>query len=352
MSGTKAVEAANEFFKSMDPEGTLAGDQSYHISFVSSDRCSNYALERCILPAPSGDGTRGQVEIPYFGSTATDAGVWVFEDEVTYEKDLDSMKVTIRYAHDMLKETRRHVIMMKNDGSNFLQYDEYTDEAGDMIMARCIVSPPALDPNSVSVRRRLAEEHGGGLTIHEEIFHAHVRRLMPSFGHVHIPKDEDGNIFLKPKQTGLRRRLDEEVIDPTIDEVVSGTLAISATASDNPGENVIAEMGDKQKVAQLLNASYNESTYAAFGTAPVTLNMKAVSGWGVDTYVALLSSSLSLTIFIFLFPFLHPMLPTTLPSQEQPGLNPPVPRPSPHHRRLRVSLRGKRGSVKEGLLRA
>ena len=67
--------------------------------------------------------------IPYPGTAAV-RGEWYFQDVVVYEKDKDSLKVTIRYAHDPKRDARVHVIMMSQDEKRFAQYDEIQLEDG------------------------------------------------------------------------------------------------------------------------------------------------------------------------------------------------------------------------------
>ena len=122
----------------------IGSSQSYYVSFTYSDRCDNYDLENCAMPAPEADSisdnNTATVTTPYRGTEAV-SGIWHFQDEVVYEKDADTMRVTIQYAHDALRDSRKHVIMMKNDGSGFLQYDLWTDIEGDEpVMARCVAS--------------------------------------------------------------------------------------------------------------------------------------------------------------------------------------------------------------------
>ena len=148
MSGQAAIDEATSFFSEMQvangANGTaIASSQSYYVGFTFHDRCSNYNLERCNQAATESDITdnvTAAIVGPYFGTDSVN-GIWHFTDEITYEKDSETMKVTIRYAHDRLKESRAHVIMMKNDGSAFLQYDEYTLVEGEApVMALCTAS--------------------------------------------------------------------------------------------------------------------------------------------------------------------------------------------------------------------
>eukprot|EP01040_Poterioochromonas_malhamensis_P015446 gene15446-17284_t len=103
------------------------------VSFIMSDLCANYPTLRTdcrSYPAPSVvrpvNVSSLQDRRPFIGTMAED-GLWMFQDEIEYLLDAYSVQVKVRYAHDPLRDTRRHVVLMDlSDPSKMVTYDEVT----------------------------------------------------------------------------------------------------------------------------------------------------------------------------------------------------------------------------------
>ena len=156
MSGKSALTRADNYMQQFTGSGAEVGDDERNkLVFNFRDRCRNYAgLSNCDLAVPTASEGSDAVgtAAPYAGLVQVD-GVWYFHDEVTYEKDANTMKLTIRYAHDSQKTIREHVIMMSTDGTRYFQYDNETidstsDEGPDTVsvLARCTSIAPNDSP--------------------------------------------------------------------------------------------------------------------------------------------------------------------------------------------------------------
>eukprot|EP01040_Poterioochromonas_malhamensis_P016299 gene16299-18472_t len=103
------------------------------VSFIMSDLCANYPTLRTdcrSYPAPSVvrpvNVSSLQDRRPFIGTMAED-GLWMFQDEIEYLLDAYSVQVKVRYAHDPLRDTRRHVVLMDlKNPSKMVTYDEVT----------------------------------------------------------------------------------------------------------------------------------------------------------------------------------------------------------------------------------
>lgn len=61
---------------------------------------------------------------PFYGLGASD-GKWYFDDEIYYSKDINTVQLRVRYAHDPLKDRRVHVVLVdRNDPTHIVSYDE------------------------------------------------------------------------------------------------------------------------------------------------------------------------------------------------------------------------------------
>ena len=84
---------------------------------------------------------------------------------MTYEKDKNSLRVTIRYAHDPKRQTRTHVIMMSKDQKRFAQYDEIEMEDGTVVRTNCVSSAPQVKPDGFSDSKNRNEAAPDGTSV-------------------------------------------------------------------------------------------------------------------------------------------------------------------------------------------
>lgn len=128
-----------------DEAAPLAAGQRFIVTYDIDDRCENYNLAGCVNSA-SGDTTDESAVSPYHGTHSQD-GEWYFQDTVTFEKDAATLKFTITYGHDRLNALRKRVVLMRQDGDEYLQYDEVTVADADGIstvhMTGCQTTRPA-----------------------------------------------------------------------------------------------------------------------------------------------------------------------------------------------------------------
>lgn len=222
MSGKKAFDIADDIAKSMGAYTYGAPFTKFTLDATFKDWCGNYRdLNKCDLPAPTGRHS-ARIYAPYKGVEASSDGLWYFNDAFVYEKDKDSMKVTIQYSHD--RKDRKHVIMLSSDGTQYLHYDEVdvVDDDGTTTKKkmRCSNKEPESVPGLDMGRRLLQVETRRYLTDAEHRFHAHIRRSLHGFGHVHVsfpnhPEPHFNRVGLR----GFRRLLSEGEEDADEEEV-------------------------------------------------------------------------------------------------------------------------------------
>ncbi len=127
------LSRAQGFLAALLQEQANIKNGTLKVSFIMSDLCANYPTLRndCrSYPAPSVvypvNTSNLQDRRPFFGTMAED-GLWMFQDEIEYLLDAYSVQVKVRYAHDPLRDSRRHVVLMSlADMSQFVTYDEVT----------------------------------------------------------------------------------------------------------------------------------------------------------------------------------------------------------------------------------
>ena len=122
---------------------------------------------------------------------------------------------------------------------------------------------------SAATRRQLLEKHGRHLTKHEQTFHAHVRKALPAFGHIHFPKSNKGLFF----GNGLRKGERSLEAEPS-DAAGTTNLIIQSVAATNAGVNVAIQTSGIEAVETLLGADFNESLWTDYGNEPITLSAK------------------------------------------------------------------------------
>ena len=199
---------------------------------------------------------------------------------MTYEKDKDTLKVSIQFGHDAFSGQRKRVIMMAVDQSKYLEYDEVThmgtDERPTISRTFCQTSPPDTLPEAadeavknlaVESQRRhlLATAHAplrGDSQLHEtaQAFHQHVRRNLLGFGHLHINlpleqhqhlnnvagaehqrralREEDGVIKFESPVT--KQHVEGKLLVKTVEDV----LSLSGEFTREEAENILQKFAD------------------------------------------------------------------------------------------------------------
>lgn len=245
------------------------------VKYDFNDRCNNYGLLGCDNAAAKGED---QVK-PYPGTQSVE-GIWYFKDKVTYEKDKDTLKVSIKFGHDARKDQRKRVIMMAVDQSKYLEYDEVThmgtDERPTISRTFCQTSAPETfsgaareafnrQPAESQRRHLLATAHAplrGDSQLDEtaQAFHQHVRRNLLGFGHLHINlpleqhqhlnnvagaehqrralREEDG--VLKFESPVTKQHVEGKLLVKSVDEV----LSLSDEFTREEAENILQKFAD------------------------------------------------------------------------------------------------------------
>ena len=207
---------------------------------------------------------------PYFG-TESKSGVWYFRDRVTYEKDEETLKVTITFAHDTRRNNRTRVIMMKQDKSKYLEYDEITQVDTDAIKhsvkiitrTHCKDKMPEALPEELKYAQELAARSSkpnfrssrsaightlvmrGDLQLdaHSRLFHRHVRRHLLGFGHVHINMALDQHAHLnnlavsESEKNKLRQKFGAISFEPGQATKAQGKVLVANAADLNNMKN-------------------------------------------------------------------------------------------------------------------
>ena len=199
---------------------------------------------------------------PYAGTESVE-GIWYFKDKVTYEKDRDTLKVSIEFGHDPRKDQRKHVIMMSVDQSKYLEYDEVThvDMDGQTTISRTFCKTSAPDKR----RHLLAEAHAplrGDSHLDEpaQAFHQHVRRNLLGFGHLHInlPLEQHQHLNNVAGADHQRRALraddgalnfespmtDQQVEGKALVKTVADVMSLSEEFTEKEAKNLLAKFSD------------------------------------------------------------------------------------------------------------
>lgn len=178
------------------------------VSFIMSDLCANYPTLRddCrSYPAPQVvypvNSSNLQDRRPFYGTTAED-GLWMFQDEIEYLLDAYSVQVKVRYAHDPLRDSRRHVVLMSlADTSKFVTYDEVTIQFDPLNptfpiqSARTYVtnynSSSSLIPDGTNtfLNGNVSVNTGGRRLLAHNAFLDHVRSKISGFPIINIPEE-------------------------------------------------------------------------------------------------------------------------------------------------------------------
>jgi len=245
------------------------------VKYDFNDRCNNYALLGCDNAAAKGED---QVK-PYAGTQSIE-GIWYFKDKVTYEKDKDTLKVSIQFGHDALSGQRKRVVMMAVDQSKYLEYDEVTHMGTDgrttISRTFCRTSAPDTLPEAAdeamknlpaeSQRRHLlATAHAplrGDSQLDEtaQAFHQHVRRNLLGFGHLHInlPLEQHQQLNNVAGAEHQRRALSEDdgvlkfespmttqhVEGKLLVKTVEDVLSLSGEFTREEAENILQKFAD------------------------------------------------------------------------------------------------------------
>lgn len=297
MSGNAMLEQTDALLESMlggPSEDILSPLQHFELQYTFKDSCSNYMhLSRCGIPvpmSPDGNVESLQMETPYYGTVPVE-GFWYFEDIVKYEKDKETMKITITYGHDRFSSTRNHVIMMSADGMRYLEYDELFDGV-DVQHTNCATIPPSVVPNPIGRRRLQAHAPLPGderLTQHEVTFHRLVRQKLAGFGHVHVQlQDEHAHMntgvgIERRNQAPVKRRHlfgEDDVVDLAFEAELNAAneemmqADIELEVPEMSGHGFVCFKPGEEELGQLLNESTSafNTTGACFATESESVN--------------------------------------------------------------------------------
>ena len=155
-----ALGEAGTFLKTIVSSVDVGSSNTIVISFHMLDRCINYdtLAKRCTRPAPMSQvdvstnaagvafvhppilylRTRTNTSsislslylddpynVPPFNGLGASDGKWYFDDEIHYSKDINTVQLRVRYAHDPMKDRRVHVVLVdRNDPTHIVSYDE------------------------------------------------------------------------------------------------------------------------------------------------------------------------------------------------------------------------------------
>jgi hypothetical protein len=197
-----AIAQAGSFLAAMFGPGMIDGvSDTVTMKFLMKERCENYPqlADRCkTTPAMDTDSGASPDIVekfsPFHGLSPSDSK-WVFADEIEYSKDKYSTRLRVRYAHDVLRDYRTHVILQDiSNPSRIVTYDEIIIQNEDMKLETKITNyddqnvegnDPTISGDSAvdgqkfqdggSFRRRLQHQ------VASDIFHAHVRTKIAGF---------------------------------------------------------------------------------------------------------------------------------------------------------------------------
>lgn len=137
-SRSSLTQASSFLSGLLDANLTTAADGTTSIFFVMKERCVNYAglADTCnSAPAPTVSSATADQDVnntveeqlrPYPG-LHVEGSKWLFVDEVEYNKDAYTVQLKVRYSHDSLRDTRRHVVMVdRQNPDKVVTYDEVT----------------------------------------------------------------------------------------------------------------------------------------------------------------------------------------------------------------------------------
>ena len=215
-----------------------SSDGTTSVYFVMKERCVNYEelAETCsVTPAPNEADATSEANVnlttafdllrPYPGLQIA-GSKWIFSDELEYNKDAYTIQLKVRYSHDTLRTTRRHVVMIdRASPDHIVSYDEVTtmtdpdnplntfDEATTYITNFNEETAATVDDDILSRGRRLEQA--------DDIFHAHLRSKIRGFPNVFIHEAILGHNLAKLPEHVERRLADDDGDDDALAEVVS-----------------------------------------------------------------------------------------------------------------------------------
>lgn len=108
---------------------TDGGNGAVIVSFNMKERCANYVTLREYCKYFHAPLRQNEVDyqtfIPPFRGLEAEDSLWWFTDEIEYWKDPYTIMLKVRYAHDILSDRRKHVVMMdRAKPSHVVTYDE------------------------------------------------------------------------------------------------------------------------------------------------------------------------------------------------------------------------------------
>jgi hypothetical protein len=291
-----AIAQAGNFLAAMFGPGMVDGvSDTVTMKFLMKERCENYPelADRCkTTPAMETDSGASPDIVekisPFDGLTPSDSK-WVFADEIEYSKDKYSTRLRVRYAHDVLREYRTHVILQDiSNPSRIVTYDEVTVQTEEMNLETKIVNyddmnlednnPSATGDSAVdgqkfqdggSFRRRLQRQ------LASDIFHAHVRTKIAGFPTLRFHEALDG-ITAVPGVGGKPHSLPDHILRRLAEDgeeilvVDTETTVKNAAGSLYIGDNYT----DAESMGFVDNATqYEEDLNAEITQLPIPMNV-------------------------------------------------------------------------------
>lgn len=216
---------------------TAAAKGTTSIFFVMKERCVNYPdlAGTCDhTPAPTESAATGNANLsvtsafdtlrPYPGLHVEDSK-WGFVDEIEYNKDAYTIQLKVRYSHDSLRESRRHVVMMDRiNPEHIISYDEVTTMTDPENPLHTYLEAETFITNFQSEDITSVDSGGASgeiltrrLQASDDIFHAHMRTKIRGFPDVFIHEAIVGKDIRKSNE----RRLTADDDYNDLDEIVT-----------------------------------------------------------------------------------------------------------------------------------
>jgi hypothetical protein len=306
------------------------------INFIMSDLCSNYASLRddCRQhPAPSVASMVDPTDMndirPFLGLMAEN-NMWLFQDEIEYLLDTQSVQVKVRYAHDPFRSTRRHVVLMDlKNPSRMVTYDEVTIQYDPKNPLLPISPPQTVITNynasvaahsdgtdmftdggvDVKTRRRslLAPDNAGQeeedqsskyarRRLAENVFLEHMRMKIAGFPHINVPEEfltlsaanaiGDVNNGKIPLAEANRRMLNAvgDSRDINIDPQISNHgYCVATTLTDEQGNNLPC-LSDVDGLDMQLPAAYFSNVYVSTLSGSIAWPDEAKDVYSIQEY--------------------------------------------------------------------
>jgi len=250
-----ALSAASDFLKGIFSKVNISTSNTTVVTFQMLDRCINYPtlFSSCLRAAPSlqRDVVYNASQDPYsfpplFGLTSQD-GKWYFNDAVTYSKDINTIQVKVRYAHDPLSNRRMHVVMVdRNSPEHILSYDEVENSDGSKAITN-YQAHPLVDSGIINLEQNSSRR----LQAVEDAFRGHITTKLAGFPNIKIPEQLVG-VNIDESQISIGNKHNEDFSVPwdgrkLAESTSSNSISIDAQISG--ASYLLAPLNDTQKAA-------------------------------------------------------------------------------------------------------